>query len=362
MDPSLAGAAYRDSSLSPEKRSADLLARMTREEKIAQLCSVWLTLDPASGDFAPFQGMFMKTPIDQRELLRHGIGQITRPFGSRPVAPSDGAHALNAFQRYLIENTRLGDSGDRARRGAQRLHGRRRHAVPVAAQLRRHLGPRVDPPRGGRHSPPDARGRHAPGARAGGRRGARRALGPRRGVRRRGRLPGRHDRVRVRRGTAGRRPARRRSRHVEALLRLLGQRGRPQLRAVARRSARVRRRVPAAVRDGGEDGRCEVGDERLHRRRRRALRRLARAAHRDPARALGLRRRRRCRLLRGAHAAPAPSRDGGACRVGRGSAARRARRRTAHLGVLRAGTRRSARPRPARSRHARRSGARACCA
>ena len=108
MDPSLTGAVFRDPSLSPAKRSGDLLARMTRDEKIAQLCSVWLTLDPAGGDFAPFQGMFMNTPIDQRELLRDGIGQITRPFGSRPVAPRDGALALNAFQRHLIETTRLG--------------------------------------------------------------------------------------------------------------------------------------------------------------------------------------------------------------------------------------------------------------
>ena len=108
MDPALATAAYRNGSLSPASRAVDLLARMTREEKIAQLCSVWLTLDPASGDFAPFQGMFMRTPIDQRELLRHGIGQITRPFGSRPVAPREGARALNAFQRHLVETTRLG--------------------------------------------------------------------------------------------------------------------------------------------------------------------------------------------------------------------------------------------------------------
>lgn len=100
--------AYRDASLSPERRSDDLLARMQREEKIGQLCSVWLTLDPASGDFAPFQGMFMRTPVDQRELLRYGVGQITRPLGSRPVDPRDGARALNAFQKYLIETTRLG--------------------------------------------------------------------------------------------------------------------------------------------------------------------------------------------------------------------------------------------------------------
>lgn len=100
--------AYRDASLSIDRRSEDLLARMSRDEKIGQLCSVWLTLDPASGDFAPFQGMFMRTPVDQREQLRHGIGQITRPLGSRPVDPRDGARALNAFQKYLIETTRLG--------------------------------------------------------------------------------------------------------------------------------------------------------------------------------------------------------------------------------------------------------------
>ena len=58
--------AYRDASLSPDRRAEDLLARMDRDEKIGQLCSVWLTLDPASGDFAPFQGMFMRTPVDQR--------------------------------------------------------------------------------------------------------------------------------------------------------------------------------------------------------------------------------------------------------------------------------------------------------
>jgi beta-glucosidase len=108
LDPALANAPFRDPSLSVERRAEDLLARMTPAEKVAQLGSVWLTLDPASGDFAPFQGMFMRTPVDQRELLRDGIGQITRPFGSRPVPPRDGARALNAFQRYLIDSTRLG--------------------------------------------------------------------------------------------------------------------------------------------------------------------------------------------------------------------------------------------------------------
>jgi beta-glucosidase len=45
---------------------------------------------------------------DPNEQLRHGIGQITRPYGSRPIAPRDGARALDAFQRRLVEGTRLG--------------------------------------------------------------------------------------------------------------------------------------------------------------------------------------------------------------------------------------------------------------
>jgi beta-xylosidase len=108
MDGAVRDAPFRDPALDGAKRAADLLARMTRAEKIAQLCSVWLTLDPAGGEFAPFQGAFASAPADPRELLRHGIGQITRPFGSRPVAPRAGARALNGFQRHLIESTRLG--------------------------------------------------------------------------------------------------------------------------------------------------------------------------------------------------------------------------------------------------------------
>lgn len=107
MDPSLRDAPFRDPALGPEQRARDLLARMTRDEKIAQLCSVWLTLEPGSGEFAPMQA-FGAPGGDPLRDLTHGIGQITRPFGSRPIAPREGVRALNAFQRRLIESTRLG--------------------------------------------------------------------------------------------------------------------------------------------------------------------------------------------------------------------------------------------------------------
>jgi len=98
---------YRDSKRPVEERVRDLLSRMTREEKVAQLSSVWLTLDEKSGDFAPMQGM-MAPASSPEEQLRHGIGQITRPYGSRPIEPRAGARVLNEFQRKLVEETRLG--------------------------------------------------------------------------------------------------------------------------------------------------------------------------------------------------------------------------------------------------------------
>jgi beta-glucosidase-like glycosyl hydrolase len=100
-------APYRDASLPVRKRVEDLLGRMNLSEKVAQLCSVWLQLDPQGGEFAPHQGAFA-APSNAGVELKHGIGQITRPLGSRPIDPRDGARALNEFQRRLIEETRLG--------------------------------------------------------------------------------------------------------------------------------------------------------------------------------------------------------------------------------------------------------------
>jgi beta-glucosidase len=98
---------YRDSGRGVEERVQDLLARMTVEEKIAQLTSVWLNVDPESGAVAPNQNLF-QGKFDPAEAMRHGIGQITRPFGSRPVDPAAGAGAVNELQRRLVEETRLG--------------------------------------------------------------------------------------------------------------------------------------------------------------------------------------------------------------------------------------------------------------
>ena len=100
---------YKDSQLSVTERVSDLLNRMTLPEKTAQMCSRWLILSP-EGDHRIRTDPFCQTATtgDIKEMLRLGIGQITRPLGTRPVDPKEGVRALNALQKFLVEETRLG--------------------------------------------------------------------------------------------------------------------------------------------------------------------------------------------------------------------------------------------------------------
>jgi beta-glucosidase len=102
-------APYRDATMSTERRVADLVDRMTLAEKVAQLTSVWIEVDPDRGDVAPSQmGAAFGSSIDPTDAMRNGIGQVTRPLGSRPVDPKVGADAISRLQRTLVEATRLG--------------------------------------------------------------------------------------------------------------------------------------------------------------------------------------------------------------------------------------------------------------
>jgi beta-glucosidase len=90
---------YRDPALPIEARVADLLGRMTIEEKVAQLGSVWaFEVVPESG----FDAARLAA------LAADGIGQITRLAGSTNLRPVDVAQTANAIQDYLVEETRLG--------------------------------------------------------------------------------------------------------------------------------------------------------------------------------------------------------------------------------------------------------------
>src|SRR5690606_27655942 len=95
----------------PEKpidaRVKDLLKRMTLEEKVAQLQTVWAARQKLETD----QGEF--TAENAQDILGAGIGQVARPAENKgPLTPNKTpAQTLaftNAVQKYLIENTRLG--------------------------------------------------------------------------------------------------------------------------------------------------------------------------------------------------------------------------------------------------------------
>ncbi len=93
---------WRRPSSPVEERVTDLLSRMSLREKVAQLRSLWLGTD-TSGQVAPHQHDFGSSSIDWEELIKDGLGQLTRPYGTVPVEPEVGARRLALMQRRVIE-------------------------------------------------------------------------------------------------------------------------------------------------------------------------------------------------------------------------------------------------------------------
>ena len=104
---------YQSAELPPDVRTADLLHRMTLEEKAAQMMCVWQqkadTLVDASGSF----------DLAKARLAfahGHGLGQVGRPSdaggsGHEPEKGRDArqqAELTNAIQKFFIEESRLG--------------------------------------------------------------------------------------------------------------------------------------------------------------------------------------------------------------------------------------------------------------
>ncbi len=81
--------------------------RMTLREKLAQLYGVWVGID-SGGEMAPHQHDFADAELDWDELVRHGIGQLTRVYGTRPVDPVIGARSLARSQREIVGSGRFG--------------------------------------------------------------------------------------------------------------------------------------------------------------------------------------------------------------------------------------------------------------
>ena len=90
---------YRDPTLTVEDRVADLLDRMSLDEKVAQLGGVWIT------DLVSPEGFDEHRAA---ERLGIGIGHVTRIGASTGLRPAESAALMNAVQHYAVDRTRLG--------------------------------------------------------------------------------------------------------------------------------------------------------------------------------------------------------------------------------------------------------------
>ncbi len=91
---------YLNPKIPVELRVADLLGRMTLEEKVSQTRGLWKgksLIRDSHGAFSPEKAAV---------VLKNGIGEIAR--GSEGQGPEDGAVFVNSLQKFLVKNTRLG--------------------------------------------------------------------------------------------------------------------------------------------------------------------------------------------------------------------------------------------------------------
>ncbi|WP_434781444.1 glycoside hydrolase family 3 N-terminal domain-containing protein [Aurantiacibacter hainanensis] len=107
----MADAPYWNASLPVEDRVADLLARMTAEEKMAQMISTWTNKEEIQREDTFFD------PAAASERYPHGLGFFTRPSDLRgpgsprlntPRSIEESIRYINAVQRWAREETRLG--------------------------------------------------------------------------------------------------------------------------------------------------------------------------------------------------------------------------------------------------------------
>ena len=114
---------WQDSTRSVAERVELLLAEMTLEEKVGQLGSRWVGMvisatrterpaewadDQVIHVVAPMQDTFGAIALPLADASRHGLGHLTRVYGSAPISPAEGAAELVRQQRTVIESSRLG--------------------------------------------------------------------------------------------------------------------------------------------------------------------------------------------------------------------------------------------------------------
>ncbi|THV36417.1 beta-glucosidase [Glycomyces buryatensis] len=101
-------APWHDHRLSRSERAAALVAEMTIEEKAGQLVGLWVGADASGGDVAPHQSDMSKDAPSFADVIADGLGQLTRPFGTKPVQAELGAKSLARAQQQIVAANRFG--------------------------------------------------------------------------------------------------------------------------------------------------------------------------------------------------------------------------------------------------------------
>jgi beta-xylosidase len=111
---------WQDTTLPVGTRVDLLLEQLTLEEKVGQLGSRWVGNDmqdadhgpvdhDASLNVAPMQDVFAASgTVPLAEASRHGLGHLTRVYGSVPLTAAEGAAELVRQHRTVLEGSRLG--------------------------------------------------------------------------------------------------------------------------------------------------------------------------------------------------------------------------------------------------------------
>jgi beta-xylosidase len=87
-----------------------VMASMTLDEKLAQLIGLWLNVtDGAEGAaVAPMQHEMLAQVRELDYYIGHGLGQLTRPLGSRVVRADEMVGMLRSIQEQVLAHSRFG--------------------------------------------------------------------------------------------------------------------------------------------------------------------------------------------------------------------------------------------------------------
>ena len=83
---------------------------MSREEKVAQLGSAWVFQLADGAELAAERAT---------DLLRHGLGQVTRISGASSLRAREAAELANAIQRHLVTGPGSASRPSSTRRSAR---------------------------------------------------------------------------------------------------------------------------------------------------------------------------------------------------------------------------------------------------